>query len=141
MIDRASLLGKPLSAKVTQDDGGQFDLAQPQGRPTAIIVWSPDRFSGLSDFSSVARNVPPYLQIVYVAVGGGEAQRRWARGAFPLPGISCYPATAAEKQVFSDAVKLKYAPGPYVYVLNPSGKVAAFGRLGELPGLAAKALK
>ena len=139
MLDRHSLLGRPLALTVTGLDGGAVDLSKQKGSVTVVFVWAasagPEVQKMLTRFQ---RSIPPGVGIMYLALGGEQKKLSVAPGSQPIRGRTCFvPASGSKAAV--DYLKLRDMP--YLYVLNAKGTLSGFGPVGEFTNLLALAMR
>lgn len=140
MQDRAGMVGQPLRLKVATFSGGEIDLARMQNKIVAVVVWSPSDPESVASLATMRHGIPAGVEVIYVALGGTPDQQLRARSVAPTAGSLCYISPGGQGKAAANALKLKYAPAPYVYVLNRAGNVSGVGRLAELHALLVKAL-
>jgi hypothetical protein len=86
-----------------------------------------------------AKILPREAQLVYIAMGGSAAQIAKLKAGAPIAGVHCHaPAGVASRSTF-EALKLRYAALPSLYVINRFGVLAGVGRVSEFPALLAAA--
>jgi hypothetical protein len=136
--NRALLLGHSLPLRVPLLDGGQLDLAQPRGKITIVVVWSPSDTDGLRPLEVFGKKgLPAKTQLVSLAVGGTTGEVMRSRHYLPPNTTQGHVAEGAAAK--TAIATLRVHTLPYVYVLNQSGMVADFGSLGELTSLLKRA--
>jgi len=140
MLDRAGLIGQPLRLKVPTFSGGEIDLSRLQNKIVAVVVWSPSDPESVTSLATMRHGIPAGVEVVYLALAGTPDQRMRARSVAPTAGSYCYLLPGGQGRAAANALKLRYAPAPYVYVLNRAGNVSGVGRLSELHALLVKAL-
>jgi hypothetical protein len=135
---RATMVGKPLVLKLPKLRGGELILADSK-KVTVLVVWSPSDPGALSPLKAFPDGLPAGVQLIYFGVG--KVSHILAQQEFmPLPGVHCYSPTGPSGKALSNALQLQYAPAPFVYVLDKAGKLAAYGRVKDLPAMLAKVL-
>ena len=141
VIARAALPGSRLNLRLAKIDGGEFDFSQQQGNLTFVFVWSPTNPLALDAARHFADALPQGAQLVYIALGGSLPEVVRLKAAAPLPGVHCHaPAGAASRDAY-DALKIRYAGLPCLYVINRAGFLAGVGQVAEFPALLVAGLR
>ncbi len=139
IMDRMSLLGKPVNLRLTIVDGAEFDLSRQAGKITVVVAWSPANPGSLAALKPMGRIMPKDAQVVFLAMGGTEKQVKAGRAASPLPGTHCHAPAGPLSRAASDSLELQYSAVPRLYVLNRAGKLVGIGPLEDLPALLTRA--
>jgi hypothetical protein len=137
---RAAMIGRPLNLKLSRLDGGELEFGRKQESVTALVVWSPDHSASIEALQSIQANLPHGVQVVFVALGGDTNSIRRAQASIRTPGQFCLVGKGAPARTVANSLNLKYAPVPYVFIVNRDGKVSAMGRVREIPSLLVKTL-
>lgn len=140
IIARAGMVGKPLQLTLPRIRGGEFNLGQQQNKLTALVVWPAGDPESLASMTAFQGGLPEGVQVVYLPIGKVSVVLN-AQGKLPVPGVICYAPTGSARKAMDEALNLRYAPAPCVYVLDRAGKVVGVGRLKELSALLAKAIE
>lgn len=137
ILERAKLLGQRLPYVLNSIDGQLIDLAQPQDKPTAVLVWSaalnPSSLLGVKQFKDLSFRD---CRWIYVSVSTTAEQLLAAKDKAPFPGVHCYypPRSGAP---FVDGLNNRHFP--YIYIIDRDGRLSGFGPADEFPKLLAAA--
>ena len=139
ILDRAALVGRPVNLKLAKVEGGILDLAQQKDKLTVVLVWSPSDPQGLESVKRFEKALPKDTQLVYVAFGGAAPLVNRLKSSASAPGVHCHAVAGTASKAASDALKLRYADLPCLYVINRAGVLTGLGRVEEFASLIAKA--
>lgn len=139
ILDRAMLVGRPVNLKLAKVDGGMFDLAQQRDKLTVVFVWSPSDPQGLELVKRFEKALPKDTQLVYVAFGGSAPLVNRLKPSASALGVHCHAVAGTASKAASDALKLRYADLPGLYVINRAGLLSAVGHVEEFAALMAQA--
>jgi hypothetical protein len=125
VADRAQLIGKPLDLKLATIGGDTIDLSVPTTRPTVVFLWNV--MDGLDASMEMLNHFKPFkvdARWIYVGLGGEQPVSDRPMAGSPFASTHCFV-----RPQFGNAVTnyLKVNQAPYIFVLNPAGKVIGYG--------------
>lgn len=142
MVDRAALIGRPITLNLPGFAGaGGVSLSQSTGQVTLLIAWSPADPESIAKLGHFKTILPADSRVVYLGLGGSEGQIKKAESIIPVPGIHCHATVGASSRAAMEALKLKYAPLPRIYIINAKGTLVAEGKIDDLPVLIGRVAK
>lgn len=122
---RAQMLGSSPQLKVIDADGAEVDLSNLIGKTTLVVAWPVSQSNVLQELARFSLGIRKDTQIIYIAVGGTQADAAKIRSTLPIPGQSTF--ATAEAAVGA----LHLYTMPYVFTVNRAGKLTDFGPLSQ----------
>jgi len=135
ILERYSLVRKPLDFAVTPTQGRPTTLAQLAGKTTVVVLWDgtklPGGPPGLGDFQ---KNPRPNTTWIYISVGELGPKPKGKAGP-PLP--PGFVAVESANRGGPAARLLQPTHLPFALVLDEQKRLSGYGRVDEIPALIA----
>lgn len=136
ILARQALIGTILPLRVSAVDGRTIDLAAQSGKVTIVFCWSAESPASLGQLSRARPLLPSDAEVILLTSSATNQQLAAAKRRVPATAILCTDANEPPGDVRS-VLKLQHLP--YVFALDRSGKLAAWGPVNALGSVVAAA--
>jgi hypothetical protein len=120
IVDRHSFLGRPPNVPLRLQDGADVPLTQAGAKPTVLFFWPA---SGPKLSHRLMKALPRNARILHVMPGASAAEFEAAKRTAQVPGTFCLDSSPAGSVGGDLAVRHL----PYVFAIDPAGKLTGYG--------------
>jgi hypothetical protein len=133
VVNRAALVGNPVSLTLTSTTGQAIDLSQPSGQTTVVYLWGgAGSMNDLAILNSIKASVPTGVRWIYVALNSPSPVLSAVQAAAPIPGTQCFDPVNLGGWV---PQTLFLQMTPYAYVFKANGTLSGYGSPLLIPAL------